>query len=196
MLKTLLINNYLLKPSKIKRLQREIALITNEDPKIIHVSNSEGFNVEGYKSIILSGGDAPLNWPEVTETYSKVASWIKEINKPILGICFGHQLLGFAFGGRIARINKKFEGFYDIDILNKDSIFRDLPNKIKVYKSNKRVVVKVMRDFDILAKGSDDEIEAFKHKNLKIFGVQFHPEKYSEEYLHGKNILSNFFDII
>jgi len=195
-LKTLLVNNYLLKPSKIRRLKKEISLITNEPPKIIHVSNAHDFNVEKYSAIVLSGGDAPLNWIEVAETYSKVASWIREIKKPILGICFGHQLLGFTFGGRVAQFKRKFEGFYEIDILNHDNIFRDLPNKIKVYKSNMRVVAKIMHDFEILATGSDYEIEAFKHKNHKVFGVQFHPEYYSNDYYYGKKILENFFSIV
>lgn len=195
-MKILLTNNYLLEPSKIRRLQKEISLITNEPPKVIHVSNLYGCDVEKYKAVVLSGGDAPLNWPEVTETYSKVSCWIKEIKKPILGICFGHQLLGFAFGARVAHLNRKFKGFYEIDILNHDNIFHDLPNKINVYKSNTRVVVKIMRDFELLAKGSDYEIESFKHKNHKVFGVQFHPEYYSEDYFHGKIVLDNFFKII
>ncbi len=190
-MKTLLVNNYLTKSSKINRLQLEISRITEDSPKLLHVSNLEGFNVEKFKAIVLSGGEAPLNWPEVTETYSKVASWIRGIRKPILGICFGHQLIGFAFGGRVARFNRKFEGFQEINILNYDNIFRDLPKRINVYKSNKRVVVKVMRDFELLAKGSAYEVEAFNHK---VFGVQFHPEYYSEKFSHGKKILENFFE--
>jgi GMP synthase (glutamine-hydrolysing) len=195
-LKTLLVNNYLTKPTKINRLQKEICGITEENPKVLHVSNVEGFNVEKFNAVVLSGGEAPLNWPEVTNTYSKVASWIREIRKPILGICFGHQLLGFAFGGRIARFNRNFEGYQEIKILNHDNIFCDLPNRIKVYKSNKRIVVKVMRGFELLAKGSEYEVEAFKHKKNKVFGVQFHPEYYSEDYSHGKKILENFFEAL
>ena len=195
-MKTLLVNNYLTKPSKIIRLQQEIARITDDSPKVLHVSNVEGFNVEKFSAVVLSGGEAPLNWPEVIETYSKVASWIRKIRKPILGICFGHQLLGFAFGGRVARFNRKFEGYREINILNHDNIFRGLPNRINVYMSNKRIIVKVMQDFELLAKGSTYQVEAFKHKNHNVFGVQFHPECYSKDFSHGKKILENFFEIV
>ena len=99
----MLVNNYLTKPSKIIRLQQEISRITDDSPKVLHVSNAEGFNVEKFKAIVLSGGEAPLNWPEVIETYSKVASWIRKIRKPILGICFGHQLLADWLGGVVEK---------------------------------------------------------------------------------------------
>ena len=195
-MKTLLVNNYLTRPSKINKLQKEIYRITSENPKVLHISNVDGFDVEKFNAVVLSGGESPLNWSEVTKTYSKVASWIMGIRKPILGICFGHQLLGFAFGGRIARFNRNFEGYHEIKILNHNNIFRDMPDRIMVYKSNKRVVVKVMQDFELLAKSSAYEIEAFKHKENNIFGVQFHPEYYSKDQPYGKKILENFYETL
>lgn len=194
-MKVLLVNNYLINPSKINKLKQEISRIVGEEPHTVHISKVQQVDADEFEAVVLSGGDAPLNRPEVAETYRGVASWIRSISRPVLGICFGHQLLGFAFGGRVARLSKKFEGFYDIDIIEHDDVFRGLPDRIKVYKSNLRVVTRVMPDFELLAKSADYEVEAFKHRERLIFGVQFHPENYSEIFIHGRRVLENFLQL-
>ncbi len=185
-------NNYIFNPLRISRLKEEISQIAGEEPYTVYYSMAQKLDIEYFDAIILSGGEAPLNRPEFASKFLKIYSWLRNTRKPIMGICFGHQLLGVAFGGRVARLNRKFEGFYDIDVVEHNYIFRGLPNIIKVCKSNQRIVTMIMSGFDILAKSKDYEVEAFKHQKRPIFGVQFHPEEYSKKNIHGRRILSNF----
>ncbi len=194
MLRVLLVNNYIIRPSKIGGLKKEISRATGREPHTVHISEILHIDAGEFDAVVLSGGEDPLSSPEVAETYTEAASWIRNTERPMLGICFGHQLIGFAFGGRVARLNRKFEGFYDIDITQHNNIFRGLPDSIKVYKSNQRIVTKTTPDFELLATSVDYEVEAFKHRERPVFGVQFHPENYSEDYAHGRRILENFFE--
>jgi len=53
-----------------------------------------------------------------------------------------------------------------------------------------------MNGFELLAKSPEQEVEAFKHIDHQIFGIQFHPENYSENYFYGRRILENFFNAL
>lgn len=192
--KVLLINNYLKDPTKIDRLRQEIQRITGETPRIVDTSAIHRIDTDEFDAVVLSGGDAPLNRPQVAEAYSEAVRWIRGIRRPVLGICFGHQLLGFTFGGRVARLGRRFEGFDEVEVVEGDDLFAGMSDRIRVYKSNLRVVASVMPGFRLLAKGRDYEVEAFRHESRPIFGVQFHPENYSETYSDGQRVLKNFLD--
>jgi GMP synthase (glutamine-hydrolysing) len=193
--KVLLVNNYVKNPLKIKKLSDEIYSIIGDQPLIIDIKEVNKIIQSEFDYIVLSGGESPLNRIDVGRSFESISSWIRKINIPVLGICFGHQLIGFAYGSRIARLNKNFEGFYDIDIDEENNIFRELPKTIKVYKSNSRIVAKVMNNFKVIASSKDCILEAFQHLNLPIYGVQFHPEYYDKNHFDGRIILENFFNL-
>lgn len=193
--KVLLVNNYIREPFKIRRLSKEISRIIDSNPSIVNINQVAQLEPSNFDFIVLSGGDSPLNREDTRKDYKSISSWIRKIRIPVLGICFGHQLIGFSYGSRIARLNKNFEGYYDLRILNDVNIFRGLPKTVKMYKSNSRIVVKLMKGFIIIASSEEYKIEAFKHVSLPIFGVQFHPENYNDEYFQGKKVLENFFSI-
>jgi GMP synthase (glutamine-hydrolysing) len=194
--KTLLVNNYLRNSMRINRLDREITQITGREPEVIQISEAPKINSDEFDAVILSGGDAPLNQPEVVEEYKEATDWLRRIQRPTLGICLGHQLLGLAYGGRIARLRERFEGFYNIEVVDQDKLFTDLPSRIRVYKSNIRVVASLMPGFKLLARSSEYEVESFKHIEKPIFGVQFHPENYSDTNRDGLKILENFLNTL
>ncbi|MCL4436982.1 MAG: homoserine O-succinyltransferase [Thaumarchaeota archaeon] len=191
--KTLLVNNYLRNSTRINRLNKEITRITGREPQIIRITDALRVNSDEFDAVILSGGDAPLNQPEVVADYREATTWLSHIQRPILGICLGHQLLGLAHGGRIARIAERFEGFYEVEVIEQDELLTGLPNRIRVYKSNIRVVARLMPGFKLLARSSEYEVEAFKHQKQPVFGVQFHPENYTDTDRDGLKILENFF---
>ncbi|MEK6961157.1 MAG: hypothetical protein AABX47_08355 [Nanoarchaeota archaeon] len=103
--------------------------------------------------------------------------WIKTLNKPILGVCAGFQIIGLVFDGTL---NKKTEiGFFKecIDILGVDG-------EQEVYHLHNNYVDFPKKTFDILSKS--DIPQAVKHKELPIYGVLFHPE------VRQRVILENF----
>jgi GMP synthase-like glutamine amidotransferase len=188
----LLVNNYTRNTSRISRLNQEIIRITGEKPRIIWGFKAPQTETNKLDAIILSGGDAPLNYPQVAYGYAETLVWLRHINTPILGICFGHQLLGLAFGGRIARMRRRFEGYYEIEVVEHDGLFANLPDRIRVHKSNVRVVARLMHGFTLLARSADYEVDAFRHAMRPIFGIQFHPEIYSDKEGDGRKVLENF----
>lgn len=100
-------------------------------------------------------------------------SWIRELDKPILGICAGSQIIQIVFGGEL----KKIKEIGQIDV-NFDEIFLGMSGERKVYSLHQNVVVS--DDFFVYAK-SDLCPHAMKHKNKEIYACLFHPEVYNHE---------------
>ncbi|KKK37774.1 anthranilate synthase subunit II [Mesobacillus campisalis] len=112
---------------------------------------------------------------------------------PILGICLGHQAIGYAFGGKITKAERIMHG--KISRLNHSgtSIFAGMPRKMDVMRYHSLVIEKntVPEQFDVLATSAEDgEIMAIKHKEFPLYGLQFHPESIASR--EGKQLLNNF----
>ena len=103
---------------------------------------------------------------------------IKETKKPVLGICFGHQLIADTFGGKVILNEKGWElGSCKVNLLeaSKDcSLFSGLPISLDVYQSHQDVVVAIPEESILLAE-NDMGIQSFVY-NDSFYGVQFHPE--------------------
>ena len=148
------------------------------------------------KGIILSGG--PILLSEKTELfrYSKnFTVLIEYTDVPILGICFGFQLLGMAHGGNVKSLGtqkreKIYEVIYQEDLCKKSKscLFNNLPKQITVYQCHNDYLEKCPLGFTVTAKSSQGIIEAIECPEKLRFGVQFHPEN-SEM---GHKILENF----
>jgi len=119
---------------------------------------------------------------------------IKKINRPILGVCLGHQSIAYAFGAKIIRAKNLMHGkTSNIEITIYDEIYKELPKKFRVTRYHSLVVdEKSLPDFIIPTSYStdDNEIMSIKVKDKPIFGVQYHPESIMSEY--GKEIINNF----
>ena len=119
---------------------------------------------------------------------------IKKIQKPILGVCLGHQSIAYAFGGEIVRAKNLMHGkTSDIRITVKDDIFKNLPETFRVTRYHSLVAdAKSLPEYIIPTSYSldDDEIMSLRVKDKPIYGVQFHPESIMSQY--GKEILDNF----
>lgn len=116
---------------------------------------------------------------------------------PILGICLGHQAIGYAFGGSVIRANKIMHGKVSKIKHNESILFSSLHQYIEVMRYHSLVIDRetLPEDFDVLAESMDDrEIMAIKHKRYPLFGLQFHPESIGTK--SGKKILKNFLDEI
>jgi len=116
---------------------------------------------------------------------------------PILGICLGHQAIGYAFGGSVIKANKIMHGKVSKIKHNESLLFNSLHQHIEVMRYHSLVIERetLPEDLDVLAESMDDhEIMAIKHKRFPLFGLQFHPESIGTN--SGKQILKNFLEEI
>jgi len=141
------------------------------------------------KGIILSGG--PLNVYE-----SNKYSFDKRIlfkNVPVLGICFGHQILSKVMGGRVKQSKHREFGLANIYKKNDSQIIQNFfKNKksAKVWMSHADQVSKLPKNFKVVASSQNSSFAIVENKIQKFYGVQFHPEVTHTE--NGIKILSNF----
>lgn len=128
---------------------------------------------ENVKGIIASG--APLLITEIDMSkYLKVSSWMKTIDIPYLGICFGHQVLGLhhgAFGSKI----KEDRDWQEIEQMENDPLFSRMPNVFKMMEDHCEVI-SIPAGFKLLSSSDASINEGMRHKEKNLFGVQFHPE--------------------
>jgi anthranilate synthase component 2 len=122
---------------------------------------------------------------------------IKKIQKPILGVCLGHQSIAYAFGGEIIRAKNLMHGkTSNIEITLKDDIFKELPQSFRVTRYHSLVVNPKNLPKNIIPTSfslDDEEIMSIRVKDKPIYGVQFHPESIMSQY--GKEIINNFLEL-
>jgi anthranilate synthase component 2 len=111
---------------------------------------------------------------------------------PILGVCLGHQAVAQAFGGRIVRADKVMHGKLSAVEHAGQGILADLPSPFAATRYHSLVVApdSLPACLSVTAKTADGVIMALEHRELPIFGVQFHPESIETE--HGHQLLRNF----
>lgn len=111
---------------------------------------------------------------------------------PIFGVCLGHQCLGQAFGGKIIRAGKLMHGKTSQIRHNGEDIFKDVANPFEATRYHSLVIErKTIPDcFEITAESEDNEIMGIRHRELPLWGVQFHPESILTT--EGKKLLDNF----
>lgn len=142
-------------------------------------------NKELPKCLVLSGG--PQSVFEDTNDYNFI---FKEVNLPILGICYGMQLLGHYFGGVVEKGLIGEYGHADIHFISPFKI-ENCPETMSVWMSHSDHVSVLPKQFDVVMKSSNNLVAAIKHKTSPIMGLQFHPEVEHSKY--GKLILDYFY---
>lgn len=114
----------------------------------------------------------------------------KELDVPMLGLCFGHQLIAYLLGSKVDKGKSAEYGISEIEIEEEDLLFKGLPRKFNAWVSHFDEVKELPEEYVQLAHSESCAIEAMKHKDRGIYGVQFHPEVWHTE--HGEEILANF----
>ncbi|NPA51513.1 MAG: glutamine-hydrolyzing GMP synthase [Aquificae bacterium] len=138
------------------------------------------------KGIILSGGPASVYEPDAPKPDPRIF----DLGLPILGICYGLQLIVDHFGGKVTKAEKHEYGRAELEILDHEDLFYNIPNYIHVWMSHADRVEELPEGFKTIARTFNAPYASIKNKERKIWGVQFHPEV-SHTYL-GKDILKNF----
>ncbi len=138
------------------------------------------------QGIILSGGPSSV--------YQKQApipdKGIFSLGIPVLGICYGMQLMGYLLGGRVDSSTKREYGHAWLSHSSSSDLFKGLPKKITVWMSHGDKVVKLPQGFEPVASTHNSAFSAMQDKQKRIFGLQFHPEVVHTP--QGKEILRNF----
>ncbi len=141
---------------------------------------------------ILSGGHSfPVVGNE--SLLENEIEFIRNCNKPILGICFGFELIAHVFGAKLQEMKEKEKGLIKIEVIEPDDLFLTITN-FSVFESHRWVVASLGNEMVSLAR-SQDGVEVIKHKSLPVYGVQFHPEMFVEQTC-GREIFNNFLHLI
>lgn len=114
---------------------------------------------------------------------------------PIFGVCLGHQSIGQAFGGKIVRAPEPLHGKVSEITHDGIGVFKGLPSPFTATRYHSLTIEpESLPDcLEVTARSEDGVIQGVKHKDLPIFGVQFHPESIASE--HGHALLKNFIDL-
>jgi GMP synthase (glutamine-hydrolysing) len=152
--------------------------------------NRPATEFSGVRGIVISGGPASV----AEATSPAVDPGIYELGLPILGICYGHQLLARDLQGRVSRGDVKEYGQSSLHHI-RSPLFSGLPDRnLTVWMSHGDTVVEAPPGFEVVGETDDCRIAAMQHPGRLLFGLQFHPEVVHTEF--GTEIYRNFvFDV-
>jgi anthranilate synthase component 2 len=114
---------------------------------------------------------------------------------PILGVCLGHQAIGQAFGGTVARAPRQMHGKTSTITHDGRGVFRSLPQGFEATRYHSLVVLEsdLPAELEISARAEDGQIMGLRHRRYPVEGVQFHPESILTS--QGKALLGNFLEL-
>ena len=144
---------------------------------------SEKFSVKG---LILSGGPASVYEPNAPRLDPRIL----EANLPILGLCYGHQLIAQITNGKVEPAACREYGIAHVTIDKPVGVLKGLSRKEKVWMSHGDTVQELADDYEVLACSENCPVAAFRHRQKPIYGLQWHPEVVHTE--HGSEMLRNF----
>ncbi len=146
----------------------------------------EEIKAAGYKGIIFTGGPHSV----YDETSPHFDPLILELGIPVLGICYGHQLMGYMAGGRISSAEDSSEYGKTLLEVEDNPLFFNIPKSSICWMSHTDYISEVPDGFSIIAHTQNCQTAAIQNENKKLYGVQFHPEVNHTEF--GKQIIGNF----
>ena len=137
-------------------------------------------------AIILSGGPSSV----YEENSPRLDAKILELGIPVLGICYGFQVLAQALGGRVDKTGKREYGATDLKLSSGGTLLASQPDLQVCWMSHGDQVMEAPSGFEVLASTATTPVAAFENLDKRILGVQWHPEvKHSEQ---GQQVLKNF----
>jgi para-aminobenzoate synthetase component 2 len=115
---------------------------------------------------------------------------------PLLGVCLGHQCIGYAYGAQVVRADRLMHGKTSPIYHDGKGVFRDLPNPFSATRYHSLIIKEdtVPPEFEITAHTDQGELMGIRHKEYPLEGVQFHPESFLTE--EGRKLLKNFMEIV
>ncbi len=140
----------------------------------------------GARGIILSGGPASV--------YGKNAPHsdpaLFDLGLPVLGICYGVQLMAYQLGGKVEKSERREYGAGELHTDPESALFRGLPGMLDVWNSHADKITKLPRGFRSSGRTANSDFSAIEQRKKRLYGLQFHPEVAHTP--RGKDILQNF----
>lgn len=167
----------------IARRVREFKVFSVIEPCSISIEKVKKIKPKG---IILSGGPHSV----YEESAPQIKKGILKLGIPILGICYGMQILVKTLGGKVGESKKREYGRAPMYIDEHQDLFFTLPDQITSWMSHTDKVLSLPKDFKALAHTANTKFAAIGNRKAKIYGVQFHPEVVHTEL--GIQVISNF----
>jgi len=168
----------------LRDLDVDTKIVPNTTPfKEIYAEKIDG--------LVLSGGAPRMG---LQKELGNCREYLEKADFPILGICAGHQFIAQFFGGEIKPSKIPEFGKNELTLVKEDkALFKGVPKKSIVWESHNDEVITLPKDFEVLGKSENCEIQAMHHKEKPVYGLQFHPEVEHTEY--GELIFKNFIEI-
>lgn len=143
------------------------------------------------QGIVISPGPCDPDWAGISLELIRIGAG----HLPILGVCLGHQCIGQAFGGRVVRAPTPMHGKVSDITHHGTGLLSNIPSP---FAANRYHSLMVAREglpdcLKVTAESSDGVIQGLEHRELPVYGVQFHPESIATE--HGHHLLRNFLDV-
>lgn len=148
--------------------------------------NASASELSSSEAIILSGGPSSVT----KDNFHSLPAQIKKADRPLLGICLGHQLIAHTLGGKVVKGKSAEYGISKIDVDAPGAILQGMPKSFDAWVSHFDEVVKMPSGFVALAHSENCKVEAMENLKKRIFSVQFHPEVWHTE--NGERIIQNF----
>jgi len=146
----------------------------------------ERFKDRNIKGVILSGGPSSV----YDRAAPRLNRQVQEMDVPMLGICYGLQLLTFLWGGKVVQAQEKEYGLARLKINAPSALFKNVPPKSNVWMSHGDKVLGLPVGFVSVAQTQNSPYAAIAHAQKPIYGLQFHPEVAHTEF--GEQIIQNF----
>ncbi|HID87391.1 MAG TPA: hypothetical protein EYP55_08445 [Anaerolineae bacterium] len=174
----------------------------------------------GVRALIISGNET--DWAEYGEadrsaggsrrSLAEMCRIIRSAELPIIGFCGGCQLIAMAHGAPLGPMRRLEEGeddphpdvapgyfkewgFTPVRVLQSDPLFDGLGEEPMLWEEHYWEVKEVPPAFEVLASTDACRIQAIRHAGKLVYGVQFHPERYTQEHADGRKLLINFFKV-
>lgn len=165
----------------IARKIRELGVYSEIRP-----SETPASALEGVRGIVISGGPASVYEPDAP----RVDPAIFDLGCPVLGLCYGHQMIAWRLGGEVRRGEKGEYGLAWLETLGQDPLFAGAEGRQPIWMSHRDTVTRVPPGFAILGATDTCPVAAMGDRARRIYGLQFHPEVVHTA--NGKRILANF----
>lgn len=166
----------------LHQLRLDTAVRRNDEPLDELIS-------EQYEAVVLSPG--PGTHDRAGNLMSIIDHFAEKL--PILGICLGNQAIGARFGAKVTRAIRPMHGKISVVRHKNDSLFYNIPASFNVTRYHSLICNDLPESLEAIALTDQGEIMALKHKDLPLYGLQFHPEAVLTQY--GLDILRNWQNI-
>ena len=193
-MKIVVVNNYK-DHAKKQQVVQNLNRCTGETVESVdhHTSNlADQITAKDPDAVILTGSSFMLTKPDTRLVFAPEIELVRKLKIPLLGICFGHQLIGTAYGSTVVDLGESIRDIKKIRLLARDPIFEGLPEIVDVPESHRQALDSVPNGFKHLAESTTCKVEAISQQDRMVYGFQFHPERSDEANPWGRTIIQNF----